>query len=112
MSPKTICVVSCTAHKRERPMRAENLYCSDLFYKSRRYAQANHDAWLILSAKYGLLHPSEIIEPYDVNLAVLTRKERLLLATQVSQQFSKLVDANKVSVCCFCFSDFYSVVYV
>ena len=34
-------------------MRAEQLYCSDLFYKSRRYAQANFDTWLILSAKHG-----------------------------------------------------------
>jgi hypothetical protein len=102
MSPKTVCVVSCTAHKREQPMRAENLYCSDLFYKSRRYAQANHDSWLILSAKYGLLHPSEIIQPYDLNLAALARKERLLLADQVSKQFSRLVDADKTSVSSLC----------
>jgi hypothetical protein len=102
MSPKTLCVVSCTAHKRGKSVRAENLYCSDLFYKSRRYAQANHDSWLILSAKYGLLHPSEIIEPYDLNLAALTRNERQLLVTQVSQQFRQLVigDNTKVSSLC------------
>lgn len=87
-------------------MRAENLYCSNFFYKSRRYAQANHDSWLILSAKYGLLHPSEIIQPYDLGLAALTRNERLLLATRVSHQFTKLVAADKASVCSLCGADY------
>jgi hypothetical protein len=83
-------------------MRAENLYCSDLFYKSRRYAQANYASWLILSAKYGLLRPSEIIEPYDQNLADLNKDERLVLAAQVSQQFNRLVGANEASVGSLC----------
>jgi len=109
MSPKTVCVVSCTAHKRGKPTQAENLYCSDLFYKSRRYAQANHDSWLILSAKYGLLHPSEIIDPYDLNLATLTRNERLFLAEQVSQQFSKLVNADKTDVSSLCGENYESL---
>ncbi len=67
-------------------MRAENLYSSELFFKSRRYAQANYDAWLILSAKHGLLLPGDVIAPYDCKLTTISRKERNALAERVREQ--------------------------
>ena len=79
MNPKKICIVSCTAHKRETAMHAENLYSSELFFKSRRYAQANYDAWLILSAKHGLVRPCEILAPYECKLTALSHIERTSL---------------------------------
>jgi hypothetical protein len=80
-------------------MRAENLYSSELFYRSRRYAQANYDAWLILSAKHGLVWPGEILEPYDCKLAALRRPERRALAERLAAdrcsvgcQYARCVD--------------------
>src|SRR5262245_17546646 len=94
MSPKKVCIVGCTAHKRGMPMPAENLYSSELFYRSRRYAQAYHDAWLILSAKHGLVSPCEILEPYDCKLSSLSAEEREALAERVSRQAVDLFEVG------------------
>lgn len=102
MTPRTICIVSCTAHKRDVRMRAEYLYSSDLFYKSRRYAQANYDAWLILSAKHGLIKPCEILAPYERKLTTLSLSERGVLAEQVSLQAATLFGASSVQISSIC----------
>jgi cytoplasmic iron level regulating protein YaaA (DUF328/UPF0246 family) len=64
----TIGLVSCVSAKRERPMEARELYCSPLFEKARDYAEGRCDSWFILSAKYGLVAPDRVIEPYNETL--------------------------------------------
>jgi hypothetical protein len=71
-------------------MPAENLYSSELFYRARRYAQANYDEWLILSAKHGLIRPYEFVAPYDCKLTTLSRPERRALAERISRQASDM----------------------
>ena len=66
--PETIALVSCVKQKQQRPAPARNLYTSPLFDKMRAYAKRSADRWFILSAKYGLLHPDTIIEPYEQTL--------------------------------------------
>jgi hypothetical protein len=102
MRRKTICIVSCTARKRETPMRAESLYCSELFYKSRGFAQANYDTWLILSAKHGLVSPCEILTPYDCALTTPSCRERKALAERVSRQAALLFEACDVQLSSIC----------
>ncbi|HWY63231.1 MAG TPA: hypothetical protein VNW15_15110 [Rhizomicrobium sp.] len=102
MVPKKICIVSCTAHKRAAPMRAENLYSSELFYKSRRYAQASYDAWLVLSAKHGLVEPCEILAPYDCKLTTLSLHKRRSLAEQISHQAIRLFKDRNVQISSIC----------
>lgn len=98
---RKVCIISCTAHKRSASMHAEDLYCSELFYKSRRYAQANYDAWLILSAKHGLVRPCDPIAPYDCKLTILSRDQRRALQERVAQQAPALLpsDAEIHSIC-------------
>lgn len=101
MTIRTICIVSCTAHKRDMRLPAENLYSSDLFYKSRRFAQANFDDWLILSAKHGLIKPDKMIDPYDQNLNSLSKMERAALSKTVSKQASRfLLESKQVTSIC------------
>jgi hypothetical protein len=109
MAPKHICIVSCTAHKRATPMRAENLYCSELFFRSRRYAQANFDEWLILSAKHGLVRPGEILAPYDCSLDSLSRRDRGALAESVSLQAKALFDPGIFQITSICGEDYDSL---
>lgn len=101
MTVRSICIVSCTARKRDAAMPAELIYSSELFFRSRRYAHANFDRWLILSAKYGLVTPQQILEPYDVALPVLSARERLALSTKVAEQAASLnlSGAEVVSIC-------------
>lgn len=63
----TICLVSCVGTKRATPTPAKDLYQSDWFTKARTYAKSI-GSWFILSAKYGVVHPDEVIEPYEMTL--------------------------------------------
>src|ERR1700684_3027805 len=106
MTRSKVCIVGCTAHKRDVPMRAEQLYCSDLFYKSRRYAQANFDTWLILSAKHGLVKPCDILAPYDCKLTTLSSAEQIQLAAHISQQAAGLFEKANVEITSICVEEY------
>ncbi|HWL78028.1 DUF6884 domain-containing protein [Microbacterium sp.] len=61
-------LVGCAAQKLQRPAPARDLYVSQLFRKASAYAQATCDVWFILSAKHHLVHPDEVLDPYNVRL--------------------------------------------
>jgi hypothetical protein len=63
---RNVVLVTCTAMKQERACEAKDLYVSPLFRKMRQYAERNSEKWYILSSKYHLVRPEEVIEPYDV----------------------------------------------
>jgi hypothetical protein len=57
-----------------------------LFKKSVILAQRECDGIAILSAKYGLLHPDTIIEPYNKTLLGMPKQEQLAWMLKVSDQ--------------------------
>ncbi len=69
-------LISCVSKKRATAAQAKDLYGSALFTKSREFVERRCDSWFILSAKYGLVEPSEVVEPYDETLNTKTRMER------------------------------------
>jgi hypothetical protein len=64
-----VVLVGCVRTKRTAPSAASELFASPLFEGRRRYAVASGLPWYILSAKFGLLAPDDVIGPYDVYLA-------------------------------------------
>lgn len=48
---------------------AKDAYTSQLFRAQRTYAEAFGTDWVILSARYGLTHPDQLIENYDCKFA-------------------------------------------
>lgn len=62
-----IALVGCGASKLARRAPAKDLYTSSLFRLSRAFAEQG-EHWRIVSAKFGLLDPEEIIEPYEQKL--------------------------------------------
>lgn len=60
-----LCLVSCVAKKLFRSALAKELYTSPWFQKARSLVEARDWPWFILSAKYGLVHPEQVIEPYN-----------------------------------------------
>ena len=94
-----IVFISCVKKKREYSCPAKDLYDSDLFRKSYSYACKIADKVYILSAKYGLLDPNEVIEPYNQTLNGKSEKYKKLWAYKVYQQFIKAGgDCNEKSV--------------
>lgn len=78
--------MSCVAKKRAYAAPARDLYTSALFQKARAYAERTADAWFVLSAKYRLVNPDTVIEPYDVTLNDMGVSERRAWAAKVQQQ--------------------------
>lgn len=72
-----VALISCTKLKQNYKCRADEMYLpSTLFSKAKTYiTKQDYDMWFILSAKYGLLLPSEIIDPYDLTLNNMKSKE-------------------------------------
>lgn len=84
-----ICLVSCVSLKDNRKMKAADIYLSPLFKKAKEYASNNFDQWHILSAKYGLIHPDTIIEPYEKTLNKMSRQDRRKWSEDVFEELKK-----------------------
>lgn len=69
-------LISCVSKKRPSTAQAKDLYDSALFAKSREFIEQRCDSWFILSAKYGLLEPTAVVEPYEETLNTKSREER------------------------------------
>ena len=66
MLVKKLAILGCTSRKQSFACSAEEMYSvSPLFRLQVEFVKKHYDFWLILSAKYGLLQPQDIIEPYN-----------------------------------------------
>lgn len=61
----TVTLIQCVASKADNAMPAEDIYQGTYFEAMFGYAEAAPRPYYILSAKYGLLDPKKVIEPYD-----------------------------------------------
>jgi hypothetical protein len=82
-SRERIGLVGCVKSKRTQPTRAEDLYISPLFAGRRRWVERTCGRWFILSAKYGLVAPGQVVEPYDDPLTDKSRSARRAWAQSV-----------------------------
>lgn len=86
-------LIACTKQKQPYACAAREMYLpSPLFRKASAYCGQEYDSWYILSAKYGLLSPEDIIEPYDRTLRTMSRAECKEWGQQVSSQLAELGD--------------------
>jgi hypothetical protein len=68
MIENKIAIIGCSKSKQNYTCRADEMYTGTIFQKSYEVAKQITDNIYILSAKYGLLKPDTIIEPYDLAL--------------------------------------------
>lgn len=96
---KKICLISCASTKLNRTAKAKDLYISDLFRKSVAWAIQNCSEWYILSAKYGLLKPEDVIKPYDKTLLNMRKEKRVNWSKGVFKQLQQyLNDGDKIYI--------------
>ena len=79
-------LLPCVGRKRSAPAPARDLYSSPWFFKARAYADRRGEPWFVLSAKYGLVHPDQLIAPYDVTLNTMQVADRRRWASRVLTQ--------------------------
>lgn len=64
-----VVLISCGKKKLPAKAIASDLYVSSLFKKNLQFGRSlSPDKIFILSAKYGLIHLDEAIDPYDLTL--------------------------------------------
>ncbi len=78
--------VGCVKTKLGIAAPAEDLYQSSLFVGRRHYVEDSCDSWWILSAMHGLVHPKQVLEPYDMALKDLSSTQRRAWAGEVLEQ--------------------------
>lgn len=83
-----VALVACCGQKLPHAAAARDLYRSDLFRKSRAWAEANADGWLVLSTLHGVVPPEQVLAPYDVTLAHLPAGQRRQWAQRVRSQLN------------------------
>lgn len=81
--PRRIGLVGCVKEKATKPAAAAELYTSVLFRGRRSFVEWSCDEWWILSALHGLVHPEDVLEPYDVTLKSMPATERRLWSAHV-----------------------------
>lgn len=79
----SICLVSDSKSQRHMKSLAENLFSSALFQKSKAYATTKCTRWYILSARYGLIEPNQLIEPYGMMFDDLPGEQKFKWGQQV-----------------------------
>jgi len=89
-------LVACCKTKLAEPAKAQDLYCSPLFRKAKAYCLAHYPRWFILSAKYGVVDPGEIIAPYDCTLLAQGKVARAKWGQLVYRQFVALGLAGNI----------------
>ena len=89
MSVTTIYLVGCSAEKLSGKHRAEELYVSERFKAARMLVRAVDAKWEILSGKYGLLKPTELVTSYDQSLEKAPASEQAEWSAKVATALRK-----------------------
>ena len=93
-----IYLVSCVSKKLPGSAPARELYASAWFCKARSYVERTGCPWFVLSAKYGLVHPDEVIAPYELTLNTMGVAERRQWARGVLAQLEPRLDGFEAVV--------------
>lgn len=98
-----IALIGCTSKKKNYVCQAKELYSESMLFKNAyQYASNTCDKIYILSAKYGLIKDTDIIEPYNVTLNNQKAEFKKLWANKVISQFENEFDfSNDLEIICF-----------
>jgi hypothetical protein len=84
----TIGIVGCAKRKRAEACAARSLYASPLFRRALRYAESRCDATYIASALHELVHPDDVINPYDRILKGYGKRLRFAWGSRVVERIA------------------------
>ena len=85
-------LVSCVSKKSAGEAPARDFYISTWFKAVRRYVEATGEPWYVLSAKYGLVRPLQVLAPYDETLNNMKIAERRAWASRVMTQIIEFTE--------------------
>lgn len=80
---RLVYLVACSATKRDIYTSAQFLYCSERFNLVKDLMEQTKSEWYIISAKHGLVHPCEMLSPYNLNLEEMSCEMKMLWAESI-----------------------------
>lgn len=95
-------IIACSKSKQksQSPTWAAHYYTGTLFKKLFQYATTNRYSVLILSAKYNVLRPSDLICPYDENLYSFKSEQLKVWQQETNKQLAKIIQPfDEVIIC-------------
>jgi hypothetical protein len=84
-------LVGCVKTKASHACPAKDLYLSPLFRGRRDYVEHSCDRWWILSALYGLVDPTQVVDPYDVTLKGASSSTKQLWSKRVLEEITTTI---------------------
>jgi hypothetical protein len=98
-----VAITNCKAMKQDYECTVDEMYSKSYVYRSqKKFFQLAYDKYLVFSAKYGLMSPTKVIEPYDLALQSkigrvevnnsLTAEQRIKLFEKVEHQLIKMFE--------------------
>lgn len=88
----TIGLIACSKSKRTTPAQARDLYDkSATFCYGRSYLIRRSHQWFILSARHCLVHPDQVLDPYEETLVTASKEKRLQWSRTVIRQLTKVI---------------------
>jgi hypothetical protein len=98
---KPVCIVMCSAQKAEIPSSsAAELYRSQRFEDDRRAITERGYDWCILSGRYGLVQPKQVLDAYDVDLDRAPYLKLLIWRLRVLFQLARRLGFRSACVVC------------
>jgi hypothetical protein len=79
-------LIACSKTKLRIAASARALYTSRLFSASLEYAMRNCEHVYVASAMYGLVELDDVLEPYDLTIATMAARERVLWGARVATE--------------------------
>lgn len=81
-----LALLALAGAQRSRPANAQDLCTSRWFILARAYVIAQDCPWYLLSAKHGLIAPTQVIKPFEFDLVRMSADERRAWAERVASQ--------------------------
>lgn len=82
-----VALVACGKAKVDHPAQAKDFYTGSLFRMTRQLVEEKYDAWWILSARHYLVHPDDILTPYEAALTNAPDEFIFMWANRVDASF-------------------------
>jgi hypothetical protein len=104
--PVRVALLGCGKAKLDRPAPAAQLYTGSLFRQALRYSESRFDERYVLSALHGLVALEKELEPYELALKSLRRREREAWGGRVAQHLASLFAGLQVEMTFLCGRDY------
>jgi len=108
---KKIALISCCKRKKSSRCLVKDMYVSESFFCNLELAEnIGVSEKYVISAKHGLLEMEEEIEPYDLHIGELSKKECIKWKNGVLNRLREMHDLNETKFFIFADEDYSALI--